>query len=219
MVGGITAGGLVATGPAQGAEPLPDFVPWAPPAVVAVIVLAPLLVAAVLRVVPEGERLVVCRLGGAPRVRGPGRVVVVPGVDRWVRIPLRWDPLDVWLEAPTRDGVVLRLRAVALVSVSDPARYAQRTVPPPAAAISVIVESQVRRYFAERYLIQLAGQVPGEAAALAAKVGDAVGEWGLTVSVLEIARAEVPLHSLRRWAAENGPGLAVGAPGPGTDDR
>ncbi|MGP4029861.1 hypothetical protein [Actinomadura sp. 3N407] len=41
----------------------------------------------------------------------------------------------------------------------------------------------------------------------------------VSVSVLEIARAEVPLHSLRRWAAENGPGLAVGAPGPGTDDR
>ncbi|MFI0349979.1 SPFH domain-containing protein [Actinomadura sp. 9N407] len=216
MVGGITAGGLVATGLRQAAEPLSDSVPWTPPAVLVLIVVAPLLVAAVLRVVPEGERLVVCRLGGAPRVRGPGRVLVVPGVDRWFRIPLRWDPLDVWLEAPTRDGVVLRLKAVALVSVSDPVRYAQRTVPPPSAAVSVIVESQVRRYIAERDLIQLAGPACG-AAALAAQVGEAVGEWGLAVSVLEISRAEVALHSLHRWAVQNGPGPASGAPAPGTD--
>lgn len=195
------AGGAGAVGRLE-AEP-PGALTWTSLAVLALLAAISVLVAVLLRVVREEERLVVSRLGGAPAVRGPGRVVVVPGVDRWTRVPLRWDPLDVWLEAPTRDGVLLRLKAVALVSVSDPARYALRTVPPPSAAISVIVESRVRRHIAGRSLTELD---PLDSGRLAAEVAEAVGEWGLTVSLLEVVRADVPLQGLHRWLAGHGPG-------------
>ncbi|MGI5200783.1 SPFH domain-containing protein [Spirillospora sp. CA-108201] len=177
---------------------LPGFLTWTSLALLACLVLIMFLVVASARVVPEGERLVVTRLGGPPAVRGPGRTLVVPGVDRWVRVPLRWGPLDVWLEAPTRDGVLLRLKAVALISVSDPARHALRPVPE-AAAISVILEDHLRRHVADRLLGELGGLAPGRAAPLTADLHDAVAEWGLEIMMLEVVRADVPLAGLHRW--------------------
>lgn len=179
-------------------ELLPGFLTWTSLALLACLVLIAVLVIASLRVVPEGERLVVSRLGGPPAVRGPGRTLVVPGIDRGVRVPLRWGPLDLWLEAPTRDGVLLRLRAVALISVSDPARHALRPVPD-AAAISVLAEGRLRRHVAERHLNELGDLLPGRTHPLAADLDAAVAEWGLKVTALEVVRADVPLPALRRW--------------------
>ncbi|GAA3934416.1 hypothetical protein GCM10023085_14730 [Actinomadura viridis] len=195
MTDGLPAGGLMAA-----ATRPDDTVAWGS-AVLLLLVLAPVLVAMMVRVVPGDERLVVSRFGGATTVRGPGRVLVIPGIDRWVRVPLKWEPLDVWLEAVTRDGAVVRLKAIALVSVSDPERFALRTAPHPSAAVSVIVESQVRRHVAGLTLAELGGSASGPVDA-PADVDAAVGGWGLSVSLLEIVRADVPLHSVLRWAAD-----------------
>lgn len=62
-------------------ELLPGFLTWTSLALLACLVLIAVLVIASLRVVPEGERPVVSRLGGPPAVRGPGRTLVVPGID------------------------------------------------------------------------------------------------------------------------------------------
>ncbi|MGC4958915.1 SPFH domain-containing protein [Actinomadura citrea] len=183
---------------------LPGFLTWTSLALLTCLVLIAVLAIASLRVVPEGERLVISRLGGPATVRGPGRMLVVPGIDRWVRVPRRWDPLDIWLEAPTRDGVLLRLKAVALISVFDPARYALRPVPE-AAAISVIVEGHLRRHVAERRLNELGDLIPGRTPPLTADLDDAVGEWGLKITLLEIVRADVPLVGLHRWLTGDTP--------------
>ncbi|NDU72063.1 hypothetical protein GWI34_05405 [Actinomadura sp. DSM 109109] len=175
---------------------------------VILLILAAMVVLASLRAVPEGERLVVSRLGGPLAVRGPGRVLVVPGVDRWVRVSLRWGPLDVWVEAPTRDGVLLRLKAVAGVSVSDPVRYALRPVPE-AAAVSLIVEDHLRRHLALRNLDELGGLAPGGTVLPTAGLDEAAGEWGLAIGGLEVVRADVPLPGLHRWLAGNVPAPPV----------
>lgn len=185
-------------------ELLPGFLTWTSLALLACLVLITVLVIASLRVVLEGERLVISRLGGPPAVRGPGRMLVVPGIDRWVRVPMRWDPLDIWLEAPTRDGVLLRLKAVALISVSDPARYALGPVPE-AAAVSVIVEGHLRRHVAERPLNGLGDLAPGRTPPLPTDLDDAVGEWGLKITLLEVVRADVPLDGLHRWLTGDTP--------------
>lgn len=181
---------------------LPAFLTWPSLALLAGLVLITMLVVTSLRVVPEGERLVVSRLGGPQTVRGPGRTLAVPGVHRWVRVPMRWGPLDIWLEAPTRDGVLVRLRVVVLVSVSDPVRCALRPVPE-AAAISVIVEGRLRRHVAQRRLNELDDLLPGRtnrlAAGLDTDLDAAVAEWGLEITALEVVRADVPLPALHRW--------------------
>jgi regulator of protease activity HflC (stomatin/prohibitin superfamily) len=71
------------------------------------------------RVVPADERLVRFRRGRrGHQVKGPGLVVVLPGIDRGVRLPLRRTWADVmWLEATTRDGVSMTVNGAALIRV------------------------------------------------------------------------------------------------------
>jgi len=210
MTGGLAAGGA-AVGRQAAQPPSDPFGAGPPPAVVlivAALAVAVIAVAALVRVVPGHQRLVVWRLGGAPRVRGPGLVRVLPGIDRWERVWLRMAPLELWTQALTRDGVLLRLKIIAVVSVVDPDRYAARAAESPGAAgaaTGVIVESRVRRYIAERDLTRLTGTITADGGSAVRGPDDAahrweLAQWGLAVSLIQIVQADVPLHSLHHWA-------------------
>src|SRR6187399_2990019 len=96
--------------------------PWT----VVVVVLAALFVAAViasLRIVKEYERGVAFRLGRLRGPLGPGIVVVVPGIDKLVRVELRTVTLTIPpQEVITRDNVTARVNAVVLFRVTDPTK-------------------------------------------------------------------------------------------------
>ena len=88
-----------------------------------VIATIAVLVGASVRVLREYERGVVFRLGRVMKQRGPGLILLVPGVDRMVRVSLR----TVTLKIPaqdliTRDNVPARVTAVAYYRIIDPAR-------------------------------------------------------------------------------------------------
>ncbi|TNY34589.1 SPFH domain-containing protein [Thermomonospora catenispora] len=221
MTGGLVAGGVDAGGPP--AQPPTDPFAAGPPSgavlAVTVLVAAVIAAAATVRVVPGHRRLVRWRLGGAPTVRGPGVVWILPGIDRWELVRLRTAPLELWAQASTRDGVVVHLKIVAVMSIADPDRYAIREAEAPGAACAtagVLVEERVRRCVARRELTRLAEAIAAGDAPLPDEEDDAhlreLEEWGLSVSSIHIARADVPLHGLRRWAARS-------APPPGGPDR
>ena len=88
---------------------------------IAVIILLIILRAAI-RILPEYERGVLFRLGrvtGDPR--GPGLILIIPIVDRLVRVSLRTVTLDVEpQDIITRDNVTVRVDAVAYFRVVDP---------------------------------------------------------------------------------------------------
>ena len=91
---------------------------------VVVVVIAVALVAlaiASLRVVKEYERGVAFRLGRLRGPLGPGVVVVLPGIDKLVRVDLRMVTLTIPpQEVITRDNVTARVNAVVLFRVTDP---------------------------------------------------------------------------------------------------
>jgi regulator of protease activity HflC (stomatin/prohibitin superfamily) len=86
------------------------------------IVLVMLAVAA-LRILREYERGVVFQLGRFWKVKGPGLVVVVPGLQQMVRIDLRTVVMDVPAQdIITRDNVSVKVNAVVYFRVVDPQR-------------------------------------------------------------------------------------------------
>ena len=92
------------------------------PLVVAAILLLVLLIAS-LRVVREYERLVVFRLGRLRGPLGPGLVLLLPYLDRSVRIDLRVVTLTIPpQEVITRDNVTARVNAVVMFQVADPVK-------------------------------------------------------------------------------------------------
>src|SRR4051794_13781364 len=79
------------------------------------------LAAASVRVLREYERGVVFRLGRAMNQRGPGLILLVPAIDRMVRVSLRTVTLKIPAqEIITRDNVPARVTAVAYYRVIDP---------------------------------------------------------------------------------------------------
>src|SRR5881409_2508114 len=88
---------------------------------VVLAVLAVLLAGSSIRVLREYERGVVFRLGRLLDERGPGLILLIPIVDRMVRVGLRTVTLNIPpQEVITRDNVPVRVNAVAYFRVIDP---------------------------------------------------------------------------------------------------
>src|SRR5512146_866900 len=81
------------------------------------------LVAASFRVLREYERGVVFMLGRFWRVKGPGLIILIPGVQQMVRVDLRTIVIDVPpQDVITRDNVSVKVSAVLYFRVVDPAK-------------------------------------------------------------------------------------------------
>ncbi len=161
-----------------------------------------LLVLCSVRSVPMDERMVVLRLGRRARLRGPGLVAVVPGLDRGVRVPLRdrWYDLP-WLDATTRDAVRVTVTATATGAVRDPVQYI--TASAPASAVERVLEGELRRCLAERNLAQLATLPETGFPALPATVSARTADWGVEITEVQVGRIETRVDpGLVRWASE-----------------
>src|SRR5215216_1069969 len=78
---------------------------------------------AAVKIVQEYERGVVFRLGRLVGARGPGLILLIPKIERMVKVDLRVITLDVPAqEAITRDNVTVKVNAVAYFQVVEPAR-------------------------------------------------------------------------------------------------
>jgi regulator of protease activity HflC (stomatin/prohibitin superfamily) len=87
-------------------------------AIVIVIALA----VASLRILREYERGVVFQLGRFWRVKGPGLVLLIPGVQQMVRVDLRTVVLDGPPDVISRDNVSVKVNAVVYFRIVDPQR-------------------------------------------------------------------------------------------------
>ena len=87
------------------------------------LILLAILAASSLRILREYERGVVFQLGRFWRVKGPGLVVLIPGIQQMVRIDLRTVVMDVpSQDVISRDNVTLKVNAVLYFRVVDPER-------------------------------------------------------------------------------------------------
>ncbi len=88
-----------------------------------VVILVALLVASSLRVLYEYERGVIFLLGRFWRVKGPGLIILVPGIQKMQRVDLRIVTMDVPAQdVVTRDNVSVKVSAVVYFRVVDPQR-------------------------------------------------------------------------------------------------
>ncbi len=156
-----------------------------------------------IRVLREYERAVVFRLGRLMEQRGPGLVVLVPWIDRMVRVELRTVTLTVPAqEIITRDNVSARVTAVAYYRVIDPnkavtevASYHQATLQIAQTTLrSVLGAADLDTLLSEREHLNEALQ----------QIIDAQTEpWGIKVTTVEIKDVEIPdrmQHAIARQA-------------------
>ena len=172
---------------------------------VVVVVLAVALVAlaiASLRVVKEYERGVLFRLGRLRGPLGPGIVVVLPGIDKLLRVDLRTVTLTIPpQEVITRDNVTARVNAVVLFRVTDPTKSVM-AVENFAVATSQIAQTTLRSVVGRADLDTLLAHRADLNEDLAASIARQTEPWGVKVEVVEIKDVEIPEMMQRAMARE-----------------
>lgn len=161
------------------------------------------------RRVRAAERLVVRRSGRTVGVRGPGLRFLLPLADTGVRVPMDARPHDIWLKATTRDGVPVRVKALAVMEVDDPVRYAATA--DASSAAQTAVERTLRDLIAGRDLVDLASLLTGGDDAglhradlhraglhptdLLRRVNEALRPGGMAATLVEVTDALVPVRA------------------------
>ena len=167
-------------------------------AVVAVGIAAALSV----RVVREYERAVVFRLGRLRPLAGPGLVVLVPVIDRMVRVDLRTVTLTVPpQEVITRDNVPARVAAVCYFRIVDPAA-AVTEIEAFAPATSQIAQTTLRSVLGGADLDQLLAERERLNDDLQKIIDEQTEPWGVKVSAVEIKDVEIPEAMQRAMARQ-----------------
>jgi len=169
----------------------------------AVVVVIAVVAAASVRVLREYERAVVFRLGRLIEHRGPGLFLLIPTIDRMVRVSLRTVTLSVPpQEVITRDNVPARVTAVAYYRVVNP-NNAVTQVENFHAATSQIAQTSLRSVLGVVDLDTLLSEREHLNENLQ-KVIDAQTEpWGIKVVLVEIKDVEIPermQHAIARQA-------------------
>ena len=168
-------------------------------AAVAAVVLAGMSV----RVLREYERGIVFRLGRVIDQKGPGLVLLIPAVDRMVRVTLR----TVTLRIPpqdviTRDNVPVRVAAVAYFRVIDP-RCSVVEVEDFMAATLQIAQTTLRSVLGKAELDTLLSERERLNESLQQIIDEQTEPWGIKVTIVEIKDVEIPermQHALARQA-------------------
>ena len=159
---------------------------------VVLIAAAAALAAASVRVLREYERGVVFRLGRVINEKGPGLVLLIPAVDRMVRVSLRTITLRIPpQEVITRDNVPVRVAAVAYFRVIDP-RRSVLDVEDYMAATLQIAQTTLRSVLGKAELDALLAERERLNESLQQIIDEQTEPWGIKVTIVEIKDVEIP---------------------------
>ncbi|NOZ48956.1 MAG: slipin family protein [Chloroflexi bacterium] len=166
------------------------------------LLVALLIVSAAIKIVQEYERGVVFRLGRFAGVRGPGLILLIPFIERMVKVDLRVITLDVpSQEAITKDNVTVRVNAVAYFHVIDPDR-AVINVEDYRRATAQIAQTTLRSVLGQHELDDLLSRRERINQELQRIIDLATEPWGIKVSVVEVKDVELPTTMQRAMARQ-----------------
>ena len=171
-------------------------------AVVIILVLAVAAAGASVRILREYERAVVFRLGRLVGAKGPGIVLLVPLIDRMVRVDLRTVTFEVPpQEVITRDNVPAKVNAVAYFRVVDPVKSVVE-VERIRNATSQIAQTTLRSVLGKADLDTLLAEREQLNENLQQIIDEQTEPWGVKVTTVEIKDVGIPQGMQRAMARQ-----------------
>src|SRR6266511_584836 len=142
-----------------------------------------------IKVAREYERGIIFRLGRLlPPPKGPGLFILIPVVDRMVKVDLRTITLTVPpQEVITKDNVPVRVNAVAYFRIVDP-KAAIVQIENFMVATSQIAQTTLRSVLGQHVLDEL--------------LSESTAPWGIKVSIVEVKDVEIPSGMQRAMARQ-----------------
>jgi len=172
--------------------------------VVLILVFGLIILANAIRILREYERGVVFRLGRltAAGVRGPGLVILIPIIDRMVKVSLRTVVMDVPpQDVITQDNVSLKVNAVVYFRVIMPEK-AVVEVEDYLIATSQLSQTTLRSVLGQSELDDLLSQREKINQKLQQIIDAHTGPWGIKVSNVEVKQIDLPQEMQRAMAKQ-----------------
>lgn len=167
-----------------------------------IIVVAIMVAAAAVRILPEYERGVLFRLGRYTGNRGPGLFFIIPGVDRLIRVSLRTVALDVPpQDVITHDNVTIKVSAVIYFRVIEPNK-AIIEVENYLYATSQLSQTTLRSVLGQVELDELLANREKINRELQQILDRHTGPWGVKVSNVEVKNIDLPQEMMRAIAKQ-----------------
>ena len=167
---------------------------------VVVLALLFVFVTSTVKVVQEYERGVVFRLGRLVGARGPGLILLLPGIERMVKVDLRVITMDVPAqEAISRDNVTVKVNAVVYFRVVNPSS-AITNVLDFIRATSLIAQTTLRSVLGQVELDDLLTNRERVNQELQRIIDEQTESWGVKVTSVEVRDVELP-ESMKRAMA------------------
>ena len=168
-----------------------------------VVFLLVLFAVSAIKVAREYERGIVFRLGRLlPEPKGPGLFLLIPVVDRMVRVDLRTITLNVPpQEVITKDNVPVRVNAVAYFRIVAP-KDAIVQIENYMVATSQIAQTTLRSVLGQHVLDELLSEREKINAILQTIIDEATTPWGIKVSIVEVKDVEIPSDMQRAMARQ-----------------
>jgi regulator of protease activity HflC (stomatin/prohibitin superfamily) len=170
---------------------------------VAVVAVILFILTSAIKIVKEYERGVIFRLGRVRgRAKGPGLFILIPIVDKMVKVGLRTVTLDVPpQEVITRDNVPARVTAVIYFRVIDPNKSVIE-VENHVLATSQISQTTLRSVIGQKELDDLLTNREEINEQLQRIIDEQTEPWGIKVSVVEVKDVEIPQNMQRAMAGQ-----------------
>jgi regulator of protease activity HflC (stomatin/prohibitin superfamily) len=150
-----------------------------------------------IRILQEYERGVIFRLGRMIGVKGPGLILLIPLVDRMVKVSLRTFTMDVPpQDVITKDNVTVKVNAVIYFMVMEPAK-AIINVEDYFYATSMIAQTTLRSVLGQVDLDDLLSNREEINQRLQKIIDDQTEPWGVKVSVVEVKNVDLPQEMIR----------------------
>src|SRR6202795_76394 len=162
--------------------------------IVAVLIfLVVLFLFSAIKVAREYERGIVFRLGRLlPEPKGPGLFLLIPVVDRMVKVDLRTITLNIPpQEVITKDNVPAKVNAVAYFRIVEP-KAAIVQIEDFMVATSQIAQTTLRSVLGQHTLDELLSEREKINAILQAIIDEQTATWGIKVSIVEVKDVEIP---------------------------
>ncbi len=172
------------------------------PMILPILVLIVFFLASAIKVVREYDRAVVFRLGRLLAVKGPGLIILIPVIDRMVRVSLRTVAMDVEpQDVITRDNVSIKVNAVLYVRVLQ-ADKAGVEVEDYLYATSQLSQTTLRSIMGQAELDEILAEREKINQELQQVIDKQTDAWGIKVSLVEVKHIDLPQEMQRAMAKQ-----------------
>jgi regulator of protease activity HflC (stomatin/prohibitin superfamily) len=177
----------------MGSLPLPLLV---------IVVLVVMFLASAIKVLNEYERAVLFRLGRIRDLKGPGLIIIIPGIDKIVRIDMRTITMDVPpQDVITKDNVSIKVNAVVYFRVLD-ANAAVVNVENYLFATSQLAQTTLRSVCGQVELDEILSEREKINMQLQEILDRSTDPWGIKVSLVEVKHIDLPEEMKRAMAKQ-----------------